>query len=346
MGWVAGPSLVAATANAGCLGILASATMTIDELRQAIADIQQRTDKPFGVNMRADSADLGDRIQVLIATNNDDDNNTDDDNNNANTDNNQIRVASFAGAPAADDIKQLQDAGIAVMPTVGAVRHAEKVAELGVDVIMCQGSEGGGHTGVVPTSLLLPQVLNAVDVPVIAAGGFTDGRGLAAALAWGASGIAMGTRFLLTQESKVPANIKTAYLNSSVTNTVVTDRIDGSPQRVIKTKLVDTLESRNPLRWLLTLVPLTLVNALRFRKLIGMPTRQLLREARSMKRNMSLQQTLMAPNAAMLTRASLVEGNHSGVLPTGQCVGLIDDLPTCEELVQRIVTDAQVALTR
>ena len=101
-------------------------------------------------------------------------------------------------------MKQLKDAGIAVVPSVGARRHAEKVAAWGADAVIVQGGEGGGHTGPVPTTLLLPQVVDAVDIPVIAAGGFFDGRGLVAALAYGAAGIAMGTRFLLTQESTVP----------------------------------------------------------------------------------------------------------------------------------------------
>ncbi len=98
------------------------------------------------------------------------------------------------------------------MPTVGARRHAEKVAEWGVDAVIAQGAEGGGHTGTVPTSLLLPQVCDAVDIPVIAAGGFFDGRGLVAALAYGAAGIAMGTRFLLSAESRVPDAVKARYL--------------------------------------------------------------------------------------------------------------------------------------
>ena len=107
---------------------------------------------------------------------------------------------SFAGAPTKDAVARCHDAGVVVMPTVGARRHAEKVLEMGVDAVIAQGGEGGGHTGTVPTSLLLPQVVDAVgaEIPVLGAGGFHDGRGLVAALAYGADGIAMGTRFLLT----------------------------------------------------------------------------------------------------------------------------------------------------
>ncbi len=131
------------------------------------------------------------------------------------------------------------------MPSIGARRHAEKVAEWGVDAVIVQGGEGGGHTGPVPTTLLLPQVVDAVDIPVIAAGGFFDGRGLVAALAYGAAGIAMGTRFLLTQESTVPDAVKQSYLERTVTDTVVTTRVDGVPHRVLRTELVEHLEQAN-----------------------------------------------------------------------------------------------------
>ena len=192
MGWVAGARLTSATSAAGGLGILASATMTLDQLRDAIHAVKERTDRPFGVNLRSDAPDAGDRIDLLIAEG--------------------VKVASFALAPGRDQIKKLKDHGLVVVPSIGARRHAEKVAEWGVDAVIVQGGEGGGHTGPVPTTLLLPQVVDAIDLPVIAAGGFFDGRGLVAALAYGASGVAMGTRFLLTRESTVPDVVKQAYL--------------------------------------------------------------------------------------------------------------------------------------
>src|SRR5258708_4879363 len=181
MGWVAGPRLVTATAEAGGLGILASATMTHDELASAIREVKERTDKPFGVNLRADAADAVERVDLLVKE--------------------EVRVASFALAPKRELIAKLKDAGVIVVPSIGARRHAEKVAAWGVDAVVVQGGEGGGHTGGVATSLLLPQITSAVDIPVIAAGGFFDGRGLGAALAYGAAGVAMGTPFLLTSDS-------------------------------------------------------------------------------------------------------------------------------------------------
>ena len=324
MGWVAGPSLVTGTAEAGGLGILAAATMTIEEMDAAIAEVKSRTARPFGVNLRPDAVDLAERADRLVAAG--------------------VRVASFAGPPPGSVVGRLRDGGVLVMPTVGARRHAEKMAELGVDAILCQGGEGGGHTGTIPTSLLLPQVLDAVDIPVIAAGGFHDGRGLAAALAWGADGVAMGTRFLLTADSRVPDSVKSVYLGTPVTGTVVSSSIDGKPQRVIRTDLVDSLESAR-----FTRLVRAASNAWRFRRLTGTNLPALLREGLAMKRSQGLtwSQMAMAANAPMLTRATMVDGDiEAGVLPTGQCVGVVDDLPSCAELIDRIVVEAQAALDR
>jgi NAD(P)H-dependent flavin oxidoreductase YrpB (nitropropane dioxygenase family) len=223
MGWVSGPRLTAATAEAGGLGILGSATMTLSELADAIRETKRRTDRPFGVNLRADAQDAPQRIRLLIKEN--------------------IRVASFALAPRQEMITTLKDAGVLVIPTVGAPRHAEKVAAWGADAVIVQGGEAGGHTGSVATTLLVPSIVDTVDIPVIAAGGFFDGRGLVAALAYGAAGIAMGTRFLLTKESTVPDAVKRAYLASTLTDTVVTTKVDGRPHRVLRTDMVDRLES-------------------------------------------------------------------------------------------------------
>src|SRR5205085_7561543 len=124
--------------------------------------------------------------------------------------------ASFAQAPTPELVAMLRDAGVVTIASVGARRHAEKVAAWGIDAVIATGAEGGGHVGAVPTSLLVPQVVDAVDVPVIAAGGFFDGRGLVAALAWGADGIAMGTRFLLTNDSPVADAVKQVYLSAGL----------------------------------------------------------------------------------------------------------------------------------
>lgn len=326
MGWVAGPRLVSATANAGALGILASATMDLAQLRDAIAEVNQRTTRPFGVNLRADSADVRDRIALMIDQG--------------------VKVASFAQAPKPELIATLKDAGVVVIPSIGAKRHAEKVLDWGVDAVLVQGGEGGGHTGAVPTTLLLPQVVDTVQgrVPVIAAGGFFDGRGLVAALAYGADAIAMGTRFLLTSDSAVPRAVKDFYLGKGVLDTVVTTQVDGVPHRVLRTELIDQLESG---RGKLLALPRAARNALRFRSMTGLGLREMWTEGMAMKRSMELTwtQMVMAANTPMLLKASLVDGHtDSGVMASGQVVGLIDDLPSCAELVERIITEAERVL--
>ncbi len=328
MGWVSGARLTAATAAAGGLGILASATMTIEELRDAIHKVRARTSNPFGVNLLPNQPDAADRITLIVDEG--------------------VAVASFAAAPRPEQVSRLTDAGVTTIVTVGAKRHAQKVVDLGVSAVIAQGGEGGGHTGSVPTSLLVPEVVDGVagsDVVVLAAGGFSDGRGLAAALAWGADGIAMGTRFLLTAESHVPDHIKSIYLQTPLTGTVVTTAIDGAPQRVIRTAMIDALE-RSPglLRF-----PRAAGNALRFARQAGVSIPDLARTGLQMRRDQELtwSQMALAANAPMMTKASVLDGDADvGILPTGQVVGVIDELPSVAELLEWIMDGADAALVR
>jgi NAD(P)H-dependent flavin oxidoreductase YrpB (nitropropane dioxygenase family) len=287
MGYVSGPRLAAATSSAGGLGLIASATMSLAELEHAIAATAGRTGSPFGVNLRADTPDAAERVRLIIAG--------------------RVPVASFAQAPRPELIAALKEAGVVTIASVGARRHAEKAAGWGIDAVIATGSEGGGHVGAVPTSLLIPQVAAAVDVPVIAAGGFFDGRGLVAALAWGAAGIAMGTRFLLTSDSPVPDAVKQVYLAAGLDGTVVTRRVDGDPLRVLRTRVVDQLEESG----------------------------------------LSSGQALMAANPPVLLRAAMVDGRTDlGLMSSGQVAGLIDDLPSCAELIEAIMGDAERCLDR
>lgn len=323
MGWVAGPRLVSATAEGGGLGILASATMTYQELEVAIKETRSRTTKPFGVNLRADAEDADRRVDLIIREG--------------------VRVASFAMAPRKEMIAKLKDSGVVVVPSIGAARHAEKVANWGADAVIVQGGEGGGHTGGVATTLLLPSVLDTVDIPVVAAGGFFDGRGLAAALAYGAAGIAMGTRFLLTRESTVPEKVKQAYLARGLNDTVVTRKVDGLPHRVLRTELVDGLENSGRVSGLFRAVR----NARRFRRVTGVSWRSLAREGFAMRKDRSWSQIIMAANTPMLLRAGLVEGDTgAGVLASGQVVGMLNDLPPVAQLIAGIVADAEDRLAR
>ncbi|MEU7065920.1 nitronate monooxygenase [Streptomyces sp. NPDC046161] len=325
MGWVAGPRLVSAAANAGALGILASATMTLEQLRAAVREVKSRTDAPFGVNLRADAGDAAERARLIIDEG--------------------VRVASFALAPSRELIVRLKDAGVVVIPSVGARRHAEKVAAWGADAVIVQGGEGGGHTGEVATSVLLPQVVDAVDVPVVAAGGFHDGRGLVAALAYGAAGIAMGTRFLLTSDSTVPDAVKAEYLRASVKDVTVTTAVDGLPHRMLRSELVDALERAGRARALARAVR----HAAGFRKLSGLSWSRMVRDGLAMKhgKDLSWSQVLLAANTPMLLKASMVEGRTDlGVMASGQVAGVIEDLPSCAELVGRVMAEAQAVLVR
>ena len=322
MGWVAGARLVAATANAGGLGILAAATMTIDELATAITKVKAATDRPFGVNIRADAADAGDRIELMIREG--------------------VKVASFALAPNQELIARLKESGAVVIPSIGAAKHARKVAAWGVDAVIVQGGEGGGHTGPVPTTLLLPSVLDALEgtnVAVVAAGGFFDGRGLAAALSYGAAGVAMGTRFLLTSDSTVPEAVKQRYLAAGLDGTVVSTRVDGMPHRVLKTGLVEKLESGSRMRGFSAAI----LNAAKFKKMSKMTWTSMIRDGLAMRHGKELtwSQVVMAANTPMLLKAGLADGStRAGVLASGQVTGIIEDLPSCAELIDGIVNDA------
>ncbi|MGH3207046.1 MAG: NAD(P)H-dependent flavin oxidoreductase [Trebonia sp.] len=325
MGYVSDARLTAATSAAGGLGILGAGLMSQAELAAAITAVKELTDKPFGVNVRASQPDVEQRIDLMIRAG--------------------VKVASFALAPRQDLIARCKDGGLVVVPSIGAVRHAEKVKAWGADAVVVQGAEGGGHTGVVPTSLLLPQVAGAVDIPVIGAGGFFDGRGLVAALAYGAAGIAMGTRFLLTRESPVADAVKRLYLTKKVTDTVVTSEIDGVPQRLLNAGQAGQVQA--------TTAPRRLVRAARsavlFRRLTGTSWRDMIREGVDLKKDHDLRwtQVIMAVNAPVLYRAVLLDGRTDiGVSASGQVVGLIDDIPSCQELIERIAAEASDVLAR
>ncbi len=176
--------------------------------------------------------------------------------------------------------------------------------------------------------MLLPQVVDAVGIPVVAAGGFFDGRGLVAALAYGAAGVAMGTRFLLTSDSTVPGAVTARYLAATVKDVTVTTAVDGLPHRMLRTELVDSLERHGRTRTLLRAVR----HAAGFRRLSGLTWPALVRDGLALRhgKDLSWSQVLLAANTPMLLRASMVDGRTDlGVMASGQVAGVIDDLPSC-----------------
>jgi NAD(P)H-dependent flavin oxidoreductase YrpB (nitropropane dioxygenase family) len=325
MGWVATPELVAGTCNAGGFGFLAAGVMRADEVGPAIDQVRALTDKPFGVNFHMFQPGAAQIVETLIEK--------------------KVAAISFGRGPDKKMIARFKDAGIRCVPTVGAVKHAKKMVELGVDMVVVQGGEGGGHTGSVSSTVLLPQVLDAVQVPVVAAGGFGDGRGLVAALAYGAQGIAMGTRFLMTKESPVPAQTKERYVKASVDDIFVTSKLDGLPQRMIRNAFTARLEKTSGL----SMWTNAFSAALRMKQLTGASWGDMIQSARGMMGHGSdsFAQALMGATAPVFIQRATVEGKpDEGVMATGQVAGRLTDLPSCQELISRIVAEAEEALAK
>lgn len=325
MGWVSTAPLVIATSKAGAFGFLAAAVMSPQQARAAIAEVRCGTDKPFGVNFHSFQPGAAEIVDIIIE--------------NAA----QIRAVSFGRGPDAKMIARFKNAGILCMPTVGAVKHAQKMVQLGVDIVTVQGGEGGGHTGSVPTTVLLPQVLDTVQVPVVAAGGFSDGRGLAAALAFGAVGIAMGTRFLMTKESAPPQNIKARYMASGTDDIHVTTKVDGLPQRMIRNRALERIERSSGLGLWIRAIE----SGLQMKAQTHASYADMFRSAKGMTSHggLSLPQAMMAAAAPMLIQRAVVSGDaDDGLMATGLVAGAIDDLPTCAELVDEIVGVARARL--
>jgi NAD(P)H-dependent flavin oxidoreductase YrpB (nitropropane dioxygenase family) len=325
MGWVATPKLVAAACNAGAFGFLAAATIPPPEVEAAIEEIKAQTDRPFGVNFLMDAPGADVISDAIIRQG--------------------VRAAGYNRAPNAGLIQKLKDGGVVCVPTCGAVKHAVKAEQLGADIIIVQGGEGGGHTGSVPTSLLAPAAADAVEVPIVAAGGFKDGRGLVAALAFGAEGVAMGTRFLMTKESPVPDATLRRYLEAEVSDVIVSTALDGLPQRMIENELSRRLESATGLRKLV----MAIHNALALRRETGATIPELLRSALAMRANQKLSnaQMILAANAPILARIAMNDGDPvHGYLPSGTVAGVILDRPSCEELIARIAQEAEETLKR
>ena len=326
MGYVAGADLVIGTTNAGGFGFLAGATIHADKIEAEILRVKRETDdQPFGLNFHMFQPNAQQLLDLAVKY--------------------RLRAVSYGRGPDKKVIGRLRDADIVCMPTVGALKHAQKAIEMGANAITVQGGEGGGHTGSVPTTVLLPQVVDAVSVPVIAAGGFYDGRGLLAALAFGASGIAMGTRFLMTSDSKVPDATLQRYLATKDAEKIaVSHLVDGMPQRMIPNEYLSMLEKASPMKRLRIAVNL----ALKWKAETGMTTGQAMSIFMKAMRedSSSVAQTVMAANAPMLLQRSMVDGNPAdGVMSAGQVAALIGKLDSCEDVISGIVRQAMARRT-
>ena len=217
MAQIARYQLASAVSNAGGLGIIASGGMSPEQLREEIVNCKKYTDKPFAVNLMLMMHNINEIIDVVI-------------------DEGVGIVTTGAGTPR-KYMPKLKEAGIKVIPVIPSVKAAKKMEELGCDAVVVEGMEAGGHVGESTTMALLPQVTSAVNLPVIAAGGIADGRGVAAAYCLGASGVQMGTVFLATEECPVSENYKNAIIEAVDTSTTLTGTKFGAPVRGIKNEL-------------------------------------------------------------------------------------------------------------
>lgn len=217
MAWVADSNLVAAVSNAGGFGIIGTGSATADIVKKEIDNCRRLTDKPFGVNVMLMSPNADEVIDLIIEEK-------------------PAGITTGAGNPA-KYMDRLKEAGIKVIPVVPTVALAQRMEKLGADAVIAEGTEAGGHIGELTTMVLVPQVAEALNIPVIAAGGVADGRGIAASFALGAEGVQIGTRFICSEECNIHQNYKDAVLKAKDRDAVVTGRPTGHPVRTLKNKL-------------------------------------------------------------------------------------------------------------
>jgi enoyl-[acyl-carrier protein] reductase II len=222
MAWVSAAPLVAAVSNGGGLGVIGCGGMEPDVLAAQIEETHRLTKKPFGVNVLLTHPKVDQLIEVIL--------------------NDPPAVVSTGAGNPGKYVPALKEKGIKVVPVIPSVALAQRMQRAGVDAVVAEGTESGGHVGELTTMVLVPQVVEALSIPVLAAGGIIDSRGLVAALALGADGVQMGTRFLAAAETPIHANVKAAVLRAKDRDTIVTGRSTGHPVRVIKNKLSRELE--------------------------------------------------------------------------------------------------------
>ena len=282
MAWVADASIASAVSNAGGLGIIGCGPWDIDTIQAQVRACKEKTDKPFGLNIKLMSEYVDDIMQMVL----------DED----------IRVITTGAGNPGKYIPRLKERDIKVIPVAGSVAIAKRVAKVGADAVIAEGLESGGHLGEITTMALVPQVVDAVDIPVIAAGGIGDGRGFAAAFMLGAEGVQMGTRFVTAKESNAHQAYKDEILHARDSSTVVTGRSTGHSVRVIKNKMT--------------------------------------REMLQMEKRGEDPEKIVELGTGALRRA-VVEGDvERGSVMSGQIAGLVKKEQTAQEIIEDIMADA------
>ncbi len=322
MSWITEPGLVSAVSNAGGLGLLATGPLSPDETRNQIRKIKELTDKPFGVNQPLNSPRAQGNLKVILEE--------------------KVPIVNYAlGRPTFID--QVHAYGGKVVGTVAMVRHAVRAEQLGCDALSVTGHEAAAHGAEVTSMVLIPMIASAVKIPFLAAGGFFDGRGLAAALVLGADGISLGTRFTLTKESIVHQKTKELMMKATEEDTLYSDRFDGMPGRVLKAKGAEDMMRRKGF-------PLVggIAGAMQVRKMLKLSYWDLFKAAITMQKTEEgrgiFQQLRFAGGSVGQQRAIYDGDTDVGFVFSGQAQGGMKDMPTVAEVVERIVTQAEKIL--
>ena len=314
MSWISTPELVAAVSNAGGLGILATGVTSAEETLEYIKRTRELTDKPFAGNVTLYFPGADRNAQILIE--------------------HRVPVINYSLGKGDKISKAVHEYGGKVVATVTTLKHALAAQRDGADALIVTGHEAAGHGGMVTSLALIPSIVDAVEIPVIAAGGFADGRGLMAALSLGAEGVSMGTRFMNSVESPVHDSQKKISSEKDVYDTVYTDRIDGLPARMMDTGGARKIMNRR-------LNPFTaLFNSRKIAGLLGFPWLKLAVGIMFSGYKRSIQMARMAIGFEAFKVGTMNGDNKKGVLPLGQITGIIKDTPTVKKIIDRTIEQA------
>jgi enoyl-[acyl-carrier protein] reductase II len=317
MSWISMPELVAAVSNAGGLGILATGVMTAEETLEAIRKTRTLTKKPFGANVTLYFPGAERNAEIIIKE--------------------KVPVVNYALGKGDWICKAVHEYGGKVIATVTTLKHALAAQRDGADAIIVTGHEAAGHGGAVTSLVLIPSIADELKIPIIAAGGFADGRGLASALILGADGIAMGTRFMNSVESPVHESQKAKANETDVYSTLYTDKVDGLMARVMKTEGAIRLTKK----WL---DPFSaLIRSKKIAQMLGFPWLKLAIAILFMGYKRSMQMARMAIGFDAFYAGTMEGDNKKGVLPIGQVAGIMHETLTVKQIIDRTVKEAKQA---
>ncbi len=313
MAFISLPKLVAAVSNAGGIGMLNSVAYTPDQTKDVIKQVKSLTDKPFGVNATLVMPNARENIEVALEE--------------------KVPIINFALGKGDWIIKAAHGYGGKVLATVAIEKHARRAEMDGADALVVTGHEAAAHGADVGSLVLIPSIAGQTKLPIIAAGGFCDGRGLAAALVLGADGISMGTRFMLTQECDMHEKAKELSLKAGMEDTLCSEKIDGLPGRWLKNPAAIKMAQGRPSPFQ------ALSSALRIKKMINIPLYKLFLGGLKQRGVQDLARQALGLKGLQV---AIESGDlETGVLPMSQAIGLMKDIPTCKELLERTVAEAQ-----